>query len=75
MLAFNLLRCIGQEVLKRAGLAPVKVKVQRWRLKTVLQNIIYCAVRIIRHGREIKLHFGKSCPWFDVIADMARSKA
>ena len=75
MLAFNLLRCIGQEVLKRAGLAPVKVKVQRWRLKTVLQNIIYCAVRIIRHGREIKLHFGKSCPWFDVIADMARANA
>lgn len=74
MLAFNLLRSIGQEVIKRAALAPVKIKVQRWRLKTVLQNIIYCAVRIIRHGRAIKLHFGKYCPWFDVIADMARAK-
>ena len=74
MLAFNLLRSIGQEVIKRAALAPVKIKVQRWRLKTVLQNIIYCAVRIIRHGRSIKLHFGKCCPWFDVIADMARAK-
>jgi hypothetical protein len=75
MIAFNLLRCIGQEVIERAELAPVKIKVQRWRLKTVLQNIIYCAVRIIRHGREIKLHFGKYCPWFDVINDMARAKA
>ena len=75
MIAFNLLRCIGQEVVKRAELAPVKVKVHRWRLKTVLQNIIYCAVRIISHGREIKLHFGKYCPWFDVIDDMARTKA
>lgn len=74
MLAFNLLRCIGQEVIERAALAPVKIKVKRWRLKTVLQNIIYCAVRIIRHAGEIKLHFGKCCAWFDVIADMARVK-
>ena len=74
MLAFNLLRCIGQEVIKRAALAPIKIKVKRWRLKTVLQNIIYCAVRIIRHAGGIKLHFGKYCAWFDVIADMARAK-
>lgn len=75
MLAFNLLRSIGQEVVKRARQAPVKIKVQRWRLKTVLQNIIYCAVRVIRHGRSIKLHFGKHCPWFTLFADIARSRA
>jgi hypothetical protein len=74
MLAFNLLRCIGEEVIKRATLAPVTIKVKRWRLKTVLQNIVYCAVRIIRHAGGIKLHFGKCCAWFDVIADMARAK-
>ena len=74
MLAFNLLRTLGQEVIARADLAPVKIKVRRWRLKTVLQNIVYCAVRVIRHGRSIKLHFGKTCPWFDVIEDIARSR-
>ena len=74
MLAFNLLRTLGQEVIARADLAPVKIKVSRWRLKTVLQNIVYCAVRVIRHGRSIKLHFGKTCPWFDVIEDIARSR-
>ena len=73
MLAFNLLRRLGQEVIRRAHLAPVKIKVRRWRLKTVLQNIVYCAVRVIRHARAIKLHFGKTCPWFDVIEDIARS--
>lgn len=75
MIAFNLLRSLGQEVIQRAELAPVKIKVKRWRLKTVLQNVIYCAVRVIRHGRSIKLHFGKYCPWFDVFADIARSRA
>jgi len=73
-LAFNLLRSVGQEVIARSGLAPVKTQVHRWRLKTVLQNIIYCAVRVIRHAREIQLHFGKYCTWFDVIEDIARAK-
>ena len=73
MLAFNTLRTIGQEVIARAPLAPIKIKVQRWRLKTVLQNIVYCAVRVIRHAREIKLHFGKNCLWYEIIEDIARS--
>jgi hypothetical protein len=73
MLAFNVLRTIGQEVIARAPLAPIKIKVRRWRLKTVLQNIVYCAVRVIRHAREIKLHFGKNCLWYKIIEDIARS--
>jgi len=74
MLAFNVLRTIGQEVIARAPLAPIKIKVRRWRLKTVLQNIVYCAVRVIRHAREIKLHFGKNCLWYQMIEDIARSR-
>ena len=75
MLAFNLLRSIGQQVVEHAQLAPVKIKVKRWRLKTVLQNIIYCAVRVVRHAGETHLNFGKYCPWFDVIADLGRARA
>lgn len=75
MLAFNLLRALGQKVIRRAKLAPQKITVRRWRLKTVLQNIIYCAVRIVRHAGGIELHFGKRCPWFDIIADIARCRA
>lgn len=72
MVAFNLLRTLGQEVLGRKDLAPQKLTVGRWRLKTVLQNIIYCAVR---HAGRIELHFGKRCPWFDVIRNIAHSYA
>ena len=75
MVAFNLLRSLGQEVLARARLAPQKIKVRRWRMKTVLQNIIYCAVRLVRHAGRIELHFGKRCPWFDVIRSIAQSYA
>ncbi len=73
MIAFNTLRTLGQEVIARANLSPIKIKVKRWRLKTVLQNIIYCAARIVRHAGQIKLSFGKHCPWFDVIRDIAKA--
>ena len=75
MIAFNLLRSLGQEVIARVALAPQKINVKRWRMKTVLQNIIYCAVRLVRHAGRIELHFGKRCPWFDVIDDIARATA
>ena len=73
MIAFNLLRTIGQQAIKRAHLAPVQIKVSRWRLRTVLRNIIYCAVRVVSHARKLRLHFGRICPWFRVIEDMARA--
>jgi len=71
MVAFNLLRTLGQEVLQRAALAPQKINVSRWRIKTVLQNIVYCAVRLVRHAGRTELHFGKRCPWFAVIRNIA----
>jgi len=54
---------IGNSIvpIRRAALAPRKITVSRWRLKTVLQNIIYCAVRIVHHARGIELHYGKRC--------------
>lgn len=73
MIAFNLLRTLGQEVIKRKATAPQRINAKRWRLKTVLQNIIYCATRLVRHAGTTELHFGKRCPWFDVIRDIACS--
>ena len=73
MVSFNALRTIGQEVIQRAHLAPIKIQVSRWRLKTVLQNIIHCPVRVIRHARSIGLHFGRRCPWFTLIENMSQA--
>ncbi|NCD32710.1 MAG: IS1380 family transposase [Spartobacteria bacterium] len=75
MISFNLLRSIGQEVVKRSSLAPQKITVSRWRIKTVLKNIIYCACRVVRHAGSIELQFGKRCPWFDVIKDICHAYA
>lgn len=62
--AYNMLRLIGQESLKEPD-APLKRPVQRRRIRTVIQNLIYLAARLVRHARKFKLRFGCYCPWFN----------
>ena len=65
VVAFNVLRTIGQEVVALAEYAPKKITVTRWRLKTVLQEVIYSTCRIVSHAGRFFLNFGSHCPWFD----------
>lgn len=60
-LAYNLLRAIGQVGLmdkKQARRAK-----QRRRLKTVLQDLMYFAARMIRHGHGLALRFSCHATW------------
>ncbi|WP_243293181.1 IS1380 family transposase [Bacillus sp. FJAT-47783] len=60
---YNLLRLIGQESLKSHD-APVKKKVFRRRVKTVIQNLITLASKMVCHARRWYLKFGNNSPWF-----------
>jgi len=60
MLAYNLLRWIGQEGLLGPD-SPKRNKSKRRRIKTVMQELMYVAARIIKTSRTIKLAFGKGC--------------
>lgn len=70
MLAFNCLRLIGQSALKLKKLLPRKFKVQRRRLKSVLQDLIYIACKRIRHAGRTILDFGRNCPWYMVFRQL-----
>jgi len=61
--AYNILRFIGQESLKVAD-SPLRKKAQRRRIRTVIQNLITLASRLVYHARRYKLSFGWHCPWF-----------
>jgi len=63
LFAYNLLRAIGQISLQSPD-APVKTKVMRRRMRTVIENLIWLASRMAKHARETKLRFGIHCPWF-----------
>lgn len=61
--AYNLLRILGQTSLQVPD-SPLKKRVQRRRIRTVIQNMIYLAARMVHHARTFKLRFGCYCPWF-----------
>ena len=61
ILAFNLLRMIGQESLKHRP--PNKKGIKRRRLRTVIQNLILCASHITRHARKLMMGLGTSNVW------------
>jgi hypothetical protein len=60
-LAYNLLRWIGLSGLLGPD-APVRHKAKRRRLRTVMQELMYLAARLVRTGRRLKLAFGWGCP-------------
>ena len=70
MLAFNALRLLGQSALKMKEILPRKFKVQRRRLRSVIQDLIYLACKRTRHSGAIFLKFGRHCPWFDVFRQL-----
>jgi hypothetical protein len=64
MLAYNILRWIGQNGLLGPR-SPKRNKAKRRRIKTVMQELMYVAARIIKTARTIHLSFGKSCHSLD----------
>ncbi len=59
-LAYNILRWIGHNGLLGSD-APPRHKAKRRRIRTVMQELMYLAARLIRTGRRLKLAFGRSC--------------
>ena len=61
--AYNILRWIGLIGLL-GEVSPVRHPAKRRRLKTVIQELMYLAARLVRTGRRLKLRFGRTCPGF-----------
>ncbi len=60
-LSYNILRWIG--LIGLVGeTSPVRHRAKRRRLKTVMQELMYLAARLIRTGRRLKLKFSRCCP-------------
>jgi hypothetical protein len=67
VLAYNILRWIGLVGLLRDD-APIRHPAKRRRLKTVIQELMYVAARVVTSGRRLALKFSKSCPAFPSFA-------
>ena len=63
VLAYNILRWIGLEGLTGRD-APVRHEAKRRRLRTVMQELVYVAARVVESGRQLALKFSCHCPAF-----------
>ncbi|MDX9834461.1 MAG: IS1380 family transposase [Desulfobulbus sp.] len=61
--AYNILRAIGQMGLL-GQFAPIRHPAKRRRIRTVIQELIYLAGRLISTGRRLILRFSRHCPMF-----------
>lgn len=64
-LIYNILRCMGQKALLGPD-SPIRHGAKRRRLKTVMQELIYQAARLVKTGRQYILRFGRHSPGFRV---------
>lgn len=65
VLDYNILRWIGQNGLTGSR-SPKRHKAKRRRIKTVIQEMMNIAARVIKTARRTKLSFSKGCCSFDV---------
>ena len=63
ILAYNILRMMGQESLRKDDARKMKRPVKRRRLRTVINNLILIAGHITRHSRRVVLALGRSNIW------------
>jgi hypothetical protein len=57
--AYNCLRLLGQLGLT-GEIAPIRHPAKRRRIKTVLQEIMYRAIKLVAHARRLTLDFGRN---------------
>ena len=62
IIAYNILRMIGQESIGRRG-TETRHKVRRRRLRTVIGNMIMMAGHVTEHARQLIIGLGRSNVW------------
>ena len=70
VLAYNILRVIGQKSLKSSSAPKTKRKVKRRRIRTVISNLILIAGHVKELARRLILSLGKSNIWIPVFMDL-----
>jgi len=72
LLAYNILRIIGQSSLKSSRAPKTKRKVRSRRIRTVISNPILMAGHVTEHARSVLLSLGCSNIWRHTFMDLYR---
>ncbi len=72
ILAYNILRIIGQESLRSKGSPKTKHPIKRRRLRTVINNLILIASHVVERGDNLIFALGRSNIWRFAFMDIFR---
>ena len=72
VLAYNILRFIGQYSLKSRRAPKTKRPVKRRRIRTVISNLVLIAGHVTEHARQVVLALGRSNVWRHTFMDLYR---
>ena len=72
VLAYNILRSIGQYSLKSRRAPKTKRPVKRRRIRTVISNLVLIAGHVTEHARQVVLALGRSNVWRHTFMDLYR---
>lgn len=73
MIAYNILRMIGQGTIGGRRAPHQKREVKRRRLRTVIGNMIMMASHVTSHARQLIMGLGKSNVWRYIFADFCQN--
>jgi len=68
-LAYNILRWMGLRGLLGKH-APIRHPAKRRRLRTVMQELVYLAARVVRSARQMTLRFSHHCPGYQAFRQL-----
>jgi len=54
---------------------PVRYPVKRRRIRTVMQELMYLASRLVESGRRLKLSFSYNCPCVRIFKELCQRPA
>ncbi len=75
MIAYNILRIIGTEAMKKHDMPIRHSTIKRRRLKTVIDDLMLIAGHLITHAHKLILALGRSSPWANTFIRIHNSLA
>ena len=63
MIAYNVLRIIGTEAMKKQDMPVRHDSINRRRIRTIIDNLILIAGHLTVHARKLRLALGRSNVW------------
>ena len=71
MIAYNILRIIGTESMKKNDMPVRHSTIKRRRIRTIIDNLILIAGHLTVHARKLRLALGRSNGWIHTFLRLA----